>query len=89
MFVNTASPLVSWQRAVTARVSFRHRKYVDKVVLMVSGGRGGDVVFLATRPSLLNFHYKPRAESRYGGDGSKRNKARQVVDFAAGQRKYQ
>ena len=58
-------------------VSFRHEKYVDKGGPDGGdGGRGGDVVFLATKDlnTLLNFRYKPELKAENGGDGSKRNK---------------
>jgi GTP-binding protein len=58
-------------------VSFRHEKYVDKGGPDGGdGGRGGDVVFRATKDlnTLLNFRYKPELTAESGQAGSKRNK---------------
>ena len=40
------------------------------------GGRGGDVIFRATKDlnTLLNFRYKPELKAKNGESGSKRNK---------------
>ena len=77
MFVDTAKVLVRAGKGGNGAVSFRHEKYVDKGGPDGGdGGRGGDVVFLATKDlnTLLNFRYKPELKAEHGGDGSKRNK---------------
>ena len=77
MFVDTAKVLVRAGKGGNGAVSFRHEKYVDKGGPDGGdGGRGGDVVFLATKDlnTLLNFRYKPELKAENGGDGSKRNK---------------
>ena len=77
MFVDTAKVLVRAGKGGNGAVSFRHEKYVDKGGPDGGdGGRGGDVVFLATKDlnTLLNFRYRPELKAENGGDGSKRNK---------------
>ena len=77
MFVDTAKVLVRAGKGGNGAVSFRHEKYVDKGGPDGGdGGRGGDVIFLATKDlnTLLNFRYKPELKAENGGDGSKRNK---------------
>ena len=50
MFVDTAKVLVRAGKGGNGAVSFRHEKYVDKGGPDGGdGGRGGDVVFLATK----------------------------------------
>ena len=64
MFVDIAKVLVRAGRGGNGVVSFRHEKYVDKGGPDGGdGGRGGDIVFLATKDlnTLLNFRYKPGA----------------------------
>ena len=77
MFVDIAKVLVRAGRGGNGVVSFRHEKYVDKGGPDGGdGGRGGDIVFLATKDlnTLLNFRYKPEMKAEKGGDGGKRNK---------------
>ncbi|QJU10316.1 GTPase ObgE [Candidatus Saccharibacteria bacterium oral taxon 488] len=77
MFVDTAKVLVRAGKGGNGAVSFRHEKYVDKGGPDGGdGGRGGDVVFLATKDlnTLLNFRHRPELKAENGGDGSKRNK---------------
>ena len=77
MFVDIAKVLVRAGRGGNGVVSFRHEKYVDKGGPDGGdGGRGGDIVFLATKDlnTLLNFRYKPELKAEKGGDGGKRNK---------------
>ena len=77
MFVDTAKVLVRAGKGGNGAVSFRHEKYVNKGGPDGGdGGRGGDVVFLATKDlnTLLNFRYKPELKAEHGQDGSKRNK---------------
>ena len=77
MFVDIAKVLVRAGRGGNGVVGFRHEKYVDKGGPDGGdGGRGGDIVFLATKDlnTLLNFRYKPELKAEKGGDGGKRNK---------------
>ena len=77
MFVDIAKVLVRAGRGGNGVVSFRHEKYVDKGGPDGGdGGRGGDIIFLATKDlnTLLNFRYKPELKAEKGGDGGKRNK---------------
>ena len=77
MFVDIAKVLVRAGRGGNGVVSFRHEKYVDKGGPDGGdGGRGGDIVFLATKDlnTLLNFRYKPELKAEKGVDGGKRNK---------------
>ena len=77
MFVDIAKVLVRAGRGGNGVASFRHEKYVDKGGPDGGdGGRGGDIVFLATKDlnTLLNFRYKPELKAEKGGDGGKRNK---------------
>lgn len=77
MFVDIAKVLMRAGRGGNGVVSFRHEKYVDKGGPDGGdGGRGGDIVFLATKDlnTLLNFRYKPELKAEKGGDGGKRNK---------------
>ena len=75
MFVDTAKVLVSAGRGGDGVVSFRHEIYVDKGGPDGGdGGRGGDVVFLATEQlnTLLNFRYKPELKAEDGAAGAKK-----------------
>ena len=77
MFVDIAKVFVRAGKGGNGAVSFRHEKYVDKGGPDGGdGGRGGDVVFLATKDlnTLLNFRYKPELKAENGDDGSKRKK---------------
>ena len=77
MFVDIATVKVKAGKGGDGAVSFRHEKYVDKGGPDGGdGGRGGDVVFRATKDlnTLLNFRYKPELTAESGQAGSKRNK---------------
>lgn len=77
MFVDTAKVTVQAGKGGDGAVSFRREIYVDKGGPDGGdGGRGGDVVFVATEQlnTLLNFRYKPELKAKEGGPGSKRNK---------------
>ena len=77
MFVDIARVFIRAGKGGNGAVSFRHEKYVDKGGPDGGdGGRGGDVVFLATKDlnTLLNFRYKPELKAENGEDGSKRKK---------------
>lgn len=77
MFVDTAKVVVQAGKGGDGAVSFRREIYVDKGGPDGGdGGRGGDVIFVATEQlnTLLNFRYKPELRAKDGGAGSKRNK---------------
>lgn len=77
MFVDNAQVFVKAGKGGDGAVSFRHEKYVDKGGPDGGdGGRGGDVVFRATKDlnTLLNFRYKPEWIAENGQGGSKRNR---------------
>ncbi len=77
MFVDIAKVFVKAGRGGDGAVSFRHEKYVDKGGPDGGdGGRGGDVIFRATKDlnTLLNFRYKPELTAENGQAGAKRNK---------------
>ena len=77
MFVDTARVTVQAGKGGDGVVSFRHEIYVDKGGPDGGdGGRGGDVIFVATENlnTLLDFRYKPELKAKPGGNGSKRNK---------------
>lgn len=77
MFVDVAKVFVKAGCGGDGAVSFRHEKYVDKGGPDGGdGGRGGDVIFRATKDlnTLLNFRYKPELIAENGQAGAKRNK---------------
>lgn len=77
MFVDTAKVLIQAGRGGDGAVSFRHEIYVDKGGPDGGdGGRGGDVIFVATENvnTLIDFRYKPELKAENGGAGSKRDK---------------
>ena len=77
MFVDIAKVFVKAGKGGDGAVSFRHEKYVDKGGPDGGdGGRGGDVVFRATKDlnTLLSFRYKPELKAMNGMDGAKRDK---------------
>ena len=77
MFVDTAKVLIKAGKGGDGAVSFRHEKYVDKGGPDGGdGGRGGDVIFKATKDlnTLLAFRYKPELSASGGQAGSKRNR---------------
>lgn len=76
MFVDTAKVKVRAGKGGDGAVSFRHEIYVDKGGPDGGdGGRGGDVIFRATKDlnTLLKFRYKPELSADNGQAGSKRN----------------
>ncbi len=78
MFVDTATVTVQAGKGGDGAVSFRHEIYVDKGGPDGGdGGRGGDVVFVATEQlnTLLNFRYQPKLAAESGVSGSKRKMA--------------
>ena len=77
MFVDTAKVFIQAGKGGDGAVSFRHEIYVDKGGPDGGdGGKGGDVVFVATENlnTLLDFRYKPELKAENGAAGSKRNK---------------
>ena len=77
MFVDTAKVTVQAGKGGDGAVSFRREIYVDKGGPDGGdGGRGGDVIFVASEQlnTLLNFRYKPELKAKEGETGSKRNK---------------
>ena len=77
MFVDTAKVTVQAGRGGDGAVSFRREIYVDKGGPDGGdGGRGGNVIFVATENlnTLLDFRYKPELKAENGVAGSKRNK---------------
>lgn len=78
MFVDTAKVSVEAGRGGDGAVSFRHEIYIDKGGPDGgSGGRGGDVIFLATEQlnTLLGFRYQPKLKAKPGKNGDKRQMA--------------
>ncbi|MFZ1250035.1 MAG: GTPase ObgE [Candidatus Microsaccharimonas sp.] len=77
MFVDTAKVFVQAGRGGDGAVSFRHEIYVDKGGPDGgNGGRGGDVVFVATENlnTLIDFRYKPELKGEPGQSGAKRDR---------------
>lgn len=77
MFVDIAKIFIKAGRGGNGAVSFRRELYIEKGGPDGGdGGRGGDVVFRATKDlnTLLNFRYKPELKAKPGENGSKRNK---------------
>ncbi len=78
MFVDTATVTIQAGKGGDGAVSFRHEIYVDKGGPDGGdGGRGGNVVFVATEQlnTLLNFRYKPELKAENGVNGSKKKMA--------------
>lgn len=76
MFVDLAKVFVAAGKGGNGAVSFRHEIYIPNGGPDGGdGGKGGDVVFLATKDmnTLLNFRYKPELKAKPGGAGGKRN----------------
>jgi GTP-binding protein len=74
MFVDTAKVLISAGKGGDGAVSFRREVYVAKGGPDGGdGGRGGDVVFVASSGlnTLIDFRYKPELRSTSGQNGSK------------------
>jgi len=77
MFVDTAKVSICAGRGGDGAVSFRRELYVEKGGPDGGdGGRGGDVVFLATENlnTLIDFRYKPELKAENGESGSKRDR---------------
>lgn len=77
MFVDTAKVTIQAGKGGDGAVSFRHEIYVDKGGPDGGdGGRGGDVIFKATKDlnTLLDFRYKPELKAKPGQNGAKRNR---------------
>lgn len=77
MFVDTAKVFIQAGKGGDGAVSFRREIYIDKGGPDGGdGGKGGDVVFVATGGlnTLLDFRYKPELKAENGMPGSKRNK---------------
>lgn len=78
MFVDTAKVTVQAGKGGDGAVSFRHEIYVDKGGPDGGdGGRGGDIIFLATEQlnTLLGFRYQPKLAAKGGKSGDKRKMA--------------
>ena len=83
MFVDTAKVLVQAGKGGNGVVSFRHEIYVDKGGPDGGdGGKGGDVIFEATKDlnTLVDFRYKPELKAKPGGNGAKRNRRGKSAD---------
>lgn len=77
MFADTAKVTVSAGKGGNGAVSFRREIYVDKGGPDGGdGGKGGNVVFLATTDenTLLDFRFQPNLKAADGGAGEKRDK---------------
>ena len=85
MFIDTAKVFIQAGKGGDGAVSFRHEIYVDKGGPDGGeGGKGGDVIFLATNNvnTLLDFRYKPELKASPGQNGSKSKRAgRSGKDF--------
>lgn len=78
MFVDTATVTVQAGKGGDGAVSFRREIYIDKGGPDGGdGGRGGDVVFVATEQlnTLLSFRYQPRLIAENGDAGAKKKMA--------------
>ena len=77
MFVDVAKVFIQAGKGGDGVVSFRHEIYVDKGGPDGGdGGKGGDVVFRATKDlnTLIDFRYKPELKAQPGSSGAKQNK---------------
>lgn len=77
MFVDTAKVTIQAGKGGDGAVSFRHEIYVDKGGPDGGdGGRGGDVIFHATKNvnTLVDFRFKPELKAKPGQNGAKRNR---------------
>lgn len=77
MFADTAKIFVEAGRGGNGAVSFRHEKFVDKGGPDGGdGGRGGNVVFVATSSlnTLSSFRYGMEIKAESGEPGGRRNK---------------
>lgn len=77
MFVDTAKVFVEAGKGGAGAVSFRREIYIDRGGPDGGdGGRGGDVVFVASENvnTLVDFRFKPELKAQSGQNGAKRNK---------------
>lgn len=77
MFVDIAKVKVRAGKGGDGAVSFRREKYIDRGGPDGGdGGRGGDIVFRATKRlnTLLKFRYKPELTAENGQAGAKRDR---------------
>ncbi len=78
MFVDTAKVFIQAGKGGDGAVSFRHEIYVDKGGPDGGvGGKGGDVVFVASEDvnTLLDFRFKPELKAGHGQNGAKRDRS--------------
>jgi GTP-binding protein len=78
MFIDVAKVLVEAGKGGDGAVSFRHEIYVPKGGPDGgNGGKGGDVVFVASKDenTLLDFRYNPELRAESGARGAKRQAA--------------
>ncbi len=76
MFVDVAKVFIQAGKGGDGVVSFRHEIYVDKGGPDGGdGGKGGDVVFVATKGlnTLIDFRFKPELKAKPGMKGAKQN----------------
>ncbi|MCL2001878.1 GTPase ObgE [Candidatus Saccharibacteria bacterium] len=87
MFIDTAKVFVQAGRGGDGAVSFRKEIYVDKGGPDGgNGGRGGDVIFVASKDenTLLSYRYNPELKAGDGANGAKRQAAgKSGKDFVA------
>jgi GTP-binding protein len=77
MFVDTAKVFITAGKGGDGSVSFRREIYIDKGGPDGGdGGKGGDVVFVATENlnTLIDFRFKPELKAAHGANGSKQNR---------------
>jgi GTP-binding protein len=77
MFVDTAKVFINAGKGGDGAVNFRHEIYVEKGGPDGGdGGKGGDVIFVATSGlnTLVDFRYKPELRAKPGGNGTKRDR---------------
>ncbi|HET8671050.1 MAG TPA: GTPase ObgE [Candidatus Saccharimonadales bacterium] len=77
MFVDKAAVAIKAGNGGDGIISFRHEKYIDKGGPDGGdGGKGGDVVFVASRNenTLVNFRYQKELRAEPGEPGGKRRK---------------
>lgn len=77
MFVDTAKVFIQAGKGGDGVVSFRREIYVDKGGPDGGdGGKGGDVIFVATENlnTLIDFRYKPELKATPGQNGAKRDR---------------
>ncbi len=76
-FIDTATVRVAAGNGGNGRTSFRQEKFVDRGGPDGGdGGKGGDIVFVASRNqnTLMNFRYHRELGAEHGGDGGKTRK---------------